>query len=249
MRGLKREPKDNIIAESLPEIVPGRFCEDSSKGTDLPEIFLQKNLGQRAFARTRADGPPVTDPPARPTCTWEELLTIIRQAVYEISQRVHGHTNRGRNCRLTGIYRSLRRWQRCTHTHMDAATNARLRLRTKSAAHIRILSPTRVSKHMVAVQTRILSPKPVSDGESDRSRTWKKKTPHQTTHLRKRDVLAAHLTRQHARKQFTAMCMSMPCLWHAVADILPSAGMRGPGQYPPLEEKNATRISHDQTES
>ena len=117
MRGLKREPKDNIIAESLPEIVPGRFCEDSSKGTDLPEIFLQKNLGQRAFARTRADGPPVTDPPARPTCTWEELLTIIQQAVYEISQRVHGLTNRGRNCRLTGIYRSLRRWQRCTHTH------------------------------------------------------------------------------------------------------------------------------------
>ena len=117
MRGLKREPKGNIIAESLPEIVPGRFCEDSNKGTDLPEIFLQKNLGQRAFARTRADGPPVTDPPARPTCTWEELLTIIRQAVYEISQRVHGLTNRGRNCRLTGIYRSLRRWQRCIHTH------------------------------------------------------------------------------------------------------------------------------------
>ena len=77
----------------------------------------------------------------------------------------------------------------------------------------------------------------VSDGESDRSRTWKKKTPHQTTHLRKRDVLAAHLTRQHARKQFTAMCMSMPCLWHAVADILPSAGVRGPGQYPPWKKK------------
>ena len=69
------------------------------------------------------------------------------------------------------------------------------------------------------------------------------KTPLHSMQECVRGMMLANLGLQSTRKHLCSMDVNMPCVWPMDTEPLPAAAGAKPCLAPPLEEKNATRIS------